>query len=78
MTYRIIKATEKSGQERYYIQKRVLGLFWAYLDICDSPLTRYSKRVFYSHVDAEKHLKYLIYRANSRKQEKIVKREVVK
>lgn len=78
MTYRIIKATEKSGQERYYIQKRVLWLFWAYTTELSTDTYTFVRFYFDTKEEAESDLKLLIEQNNLRKQRKIVKREVVK
>lgn len=41
MEYRIVKKTKSNGTERFYVQKRFLGLFWIY--VCYIGL---GKRVF--------------------------------
>lgn len=78
MTYRIIKATEKSGQERYCIQKRVLWLFWVRISEWNDTAQTYVYCDYKALELAEKELKQLVEKNNLRKKRKIVKREVVK
>ena len=76
--YRIKIETELSGKKWYYVQKRVMFVFWVYLtevkdmSICDS-------RIGWATLEgAEKHLRKDIEYRKKLKEKKIIKNEIHK
>ena len=71
MEYHIIIETARSGDKKYYIQKRVMWYFWAYL----TELRNY-RIFFYELKDAENHIQKMVDYEYERYQSKVIKREV--
>jgi hypothetical protein len=76
LEYRIIIETARSGDKKYYIQKRVMWYFWVYLtEVRD--ITMYNYRIFFYELkDAENHIQKMVDYEYERYQSKIIKREV--
>lgn len=76
MEYRIIIETARSGDKKYYIQKRVMWYFWAYLtEVRD--VTMYNYRIFFYELkDAENHIQKMVDYEYEKYQSKVIKREV--
>jgi len=77
MDYRIIVETEKSGKKKYYVQKRFLWYFWAYLRECmDITMCRYI--IYFTTLeDAEQRIQSEVNDAYERSQSKVIKREIL-
>ena len=72
MEYHIIIETARSGDKKYYIQKRVMWYFLAYLTE-----VLYNYRIFFYELkDAENHIQKMVDYEYERYQSKVIKREV--
>ena len=76
MEYRVIIETARSGDKKYYIQKRVMWYFWVYLtEVID--ITMYNCRIFFYELkDAENHIQKMVDYEYEKYQSEIIKREV--
>lgn len=75
--YRIVVETEKGGKQNYYIQKRMLFVFWVYYrNVYDMTMYRYRVKLE-SIEEARGAIKELITKRKANKDRKIVKREVL-
>lgn len=77
MLYRIIKETNQLNEEKYYIEKKVLGLFWLSLkrevDITMALYVIY----FNSLGEAEEYLKCIEKSKDERKKRKAIERKPI-
>lgn len=77
MDYRIIIETDRAGRKSYYVKKRVLWYFWAYLrEIKDISFYNYIVR-FETLGEAERYIQGRVNADYEKYQRKIVKREVL-
>lgn len=77
MTYRIIKETERSGKNWYYVQKNFLFYFWRYLsEVRDMSITLYKIKIN-TKEEAEEYIRILIRSDIEKRGKKIISREVI-
>jgi hypothetical protein len=77
MNYRIVVETEKSGKKSYYLQKRVMWYFWAYLRECRD-ISMYQYRVCFDDIQkAEQRIQADVNADYAKSQSKIVSREIL-
>lgn len=77
MNYRIVVETERSGKKKYYVQKRVLWYFWAYLRE-GRAVSMYRYIIWhYKLEDAEQRIQSEVNAEYAKYQSKIVSREIL-